>query len=806
MDQTQLRFAIGGLALFGLLSSYNPCFSDDTAVASASHSLVKEALAKIETLETKMAEAETKGIDVTREKTVVWFAKEFLKFADWDEKNQGAVAYLVRQYAPYKEDSDKLAAEIPDFQRTKTIEILDDGIAELSRVIGGEVVRRPVNKVDWQSIEVGDNMLVNGNGRPVFLYDYFSKSVGRPLTDDRVYNDHLGAIFHGGENLYPVEHDRAINSFLLKEDRTSDQDLLNEVTGISDANVGFLSYWNQGIPEWVEKLEPEVRFGRSTFTGFDIDNPLVREVWGTIARETGALTQGKKVTQLGYILANEPHWHSIASGWTRRTGEMQQISTYTLNGFRAWLHKKYDGDIERLNKNWESQFPGFETVVIEIPIAAQTRGTPMFYDWARFSMDRAIDWYAHIQRELRKGNPSADTHIKNSTHLFTDNERAHGIDLEALAELTSMIGDDAKTRPTRRSYPNEPEAWEEHYAYCWEELSMSYDFMESVSPEKIHVNSESHFLSASRWRKLDTSVEYVESVYWLATLQGMDANMAWFWARDPDGSPEDRLEGELNFADLALAGSFAGSVNQQPHIANAYTQVMYDLNSFSEEIIALRQQRRPLRLFHSETSAINKQNHMTQQFSIYEKLFFEGAPIGFVTENIIRNQDNQTWDAILVYRTEFVTDSELDSLQSYLDYGGTLIVDSENSLSQNEYGQRHRKRLNQSNGELIILTGDESLEKIRDLAIEKTASGRHDVTLAEDNGSDHKGCHWRAVKRADGSYLVSILNLGKNSAELRLGIKSQNSIFVTDLFTGKSVSSEFNLDSKGVALLEIHTQ
>ncbi|MDQ8201477.1 hypothetical protein [Pelagicoccus sp. SDUM812003] len=55
------------------------------------------------------------------------------------------------------------------------------------------------------------------NGKPIFLYDYFSKSVGRPLTDDRVYNDHLGAIFHGGENLYPVDHDRAINSFLLNE-------------------------------------------------------------------------------------------------------------------------------------------------------------------------------------------------------------------------------------------------------------------------------------------------------------------------------------------------------------------------------------------------------------------------------------------------------------------------------------------------------------------------------------------------------------------------------------------------------------
>ncbi|MCM2373464.1 alpha-amylase family protein [Aporhodopirellula aestuarii] len=803
MNRTLSHLTIAALALLSLLSAPNPCFSDDTVTASATNPLTKEALAKITTLESKMEEAQTNGIDVTREETVVWFAKEFLKYADWDERNQDAVAYLFGEYAPYKEDKDKLAAEIPDFQRKKVVGILDGGIAELSRVISGEIKRRPVNKVDWQNIEVGDNMLINSNGRPVFLYDYFSKSVGRPLTDTSVYNDHLGAIFHGGENLYPPEHDRAINSFLLKEDRTFDQELLREVTGISESNVGFLIYWNQGIPEWVEKLEPEVRFGRSTFTGFDIDNPLVREVWGTIARETGALTKGKKVTQLGYILANEPHWHSIASGWTKRTGEMQQISSYTLNGFRNWLRKKYDGDLDQLNKNWGADFTSFETVEIEIPIPSQTRGTPMFYDWARYSMDRAIDWYAFIQGELRTGNPDADTHIKNSTHLYSDNDRAHGIDLEALTELTSMIGDDAKTRPTRMSYPNTPEAWEEHYAYCWEELSMSYDFMESVSPEKIHVNSESHFLSASRWRKLDTSVEYVESVYWLATLQGMDANMAWFWARDPDGSPEDRLEGELEFADLALAGSFAGSVNQQPHIANAYTQVMYDLNSFSEEIIALRQQRRPLRLFHSETSAINKQNHMTQQFAVYEKLFFEGFPVGFATENIIKKQDNQSWDAILVYRTEFVTDSELDSLQSYLDQGGTLIIDSERSLSKNEYGEPHSKSLNQGNGELIILSGEESTAQIRDFSFGKIVSGLPDVTLDEDNGSDHKGCRWLAVKRDDGSYLVSILNIGKNNAKLKIGIKDHTSISVTDLFTGKSVASEFDLDSKSVSLLEV---
>lgn len=509
------------------------------------------------------------------------------------------------------------------------------------------------------------------------------------------------------------------------------------------------------------------------------------------------------MTQLGYILANEPHWHYIASGWTRRTGEMQQISSHTLNHFRQWLREKYDGDLDRLNRNWGATFTGFDAVEIEIPIAAKTRGTPMFYDWARFSMHRAVDWCTHIQSELRKGNPAADTHLKTVPHLYSGDNRAHGIDLEALTELTSMIGDDAKARESRQSFSNKPEAWEEHYAWFWEELSMGYDFMESVAPDKIHINSESHFLSAARWRELDPSVEYVESVYWLATLQGMDANLAWFWARDPDGSPEDRLEGELNFQDLALAGSFVGSTNQQPHIANAYTQVMYDLNSFSEEVIALRQQRRPLRLFHSETSAINKKSHMTQQFSLYESLFFDGFPMGFATENIIRKQDNKSWDAILVYKTEFVTVTELAALQSYLDQGGTVIVGGEESLSKNEYGQPHKTHLNQGKGRLIVLNGDGSQSQIREIALAEIAEGRPNVTLEEDNGTDRKGVHWRAVKKDDGSYLISILNLGKHSANLTLGVKNSSGFAVTDLFTGQPVLPEFDLKPNGVSLLLI---
>ena len=771
--------------------------------SGSSAGLEAQALVKMDLLKTLMDTAHSQSIDVTREETVMWFAGEFLKFADWDEKNAEANEYLFGVYRePFKSQKEKLAAELPDFERKKVIEILDKGIATLEAVLSGEIVRRPVNKVDWQNIEVAEDVLLS-NGKPIFLYDYFSKSVGRPLTDTQVYNDHLGAIFHGGENLYPVDHDRAINSFLLKEDGSWDEDLLREITGISDTNVGFLLFWNGGIPDWVLAKEPEANKGRSLFTGFDIDNPLVRDVWGKIARKAGELTQGKKVTQLGYILSNEPHWFAAQEHWTQRFLEMNSVSSYTDANFKAWLRETYGGRIEKLNENWETSFADFESVTYPFPISRSYRGKPMWYDWCRYNMRRGTDWFTYIQGELRKGNPDAHTSIKLQPNLFSENYRSHGIDVEALTELTSMIGDDAKTQWIRNLNRAEPDPWEAHYAYFWEELSMTYDFLQSVAPNKIHFNSENHFLSASWVRELDMPEEYVRNVYWLATIQGMDANLAWWWARDPDGSPEDRMEGELNFFDPALAGSYAASANQQPHVVNEVTQVMYDLNSFSEEVMAIRKQRRPVRLFYSETSAINKRRHMTDLFEIYEQLFFEGFPLGFATEKIIQKQDANSWDVIVVYKTDYVTDAEFDTLQSYLDNGGTVLMDNLSSLAKNEYGRKRSEHLRSGNGQLVVMGKQASPKETKAKALELIETSLPELVLTEDNGTDYKGCTWRVARGPDSNLLLNILNLGKHSAKLDIQMKNGEAAAATDMLTGRAMGSDFKLNPNGVLLLEV---
>ena len=761
----------------------------------------EEALSKIKVLEDMMKEARSQSIDVTREEALLWFSNEFLKFADWDEANMEQVEKSFGYYRFWADEKEKYARELPDFERKKVIEMLDVSIAELEKIIDGEIFRPPVRKVQWGDIVVQEDLLLS-NGKPVFLHDYFSKTVGQPLTNEKVYNDHLGKIYHGGENLYEEHQDRAINPWLLNEDGTFNQEKIKLITDIEDTSVGFLYFWNSGLPEWLLEKDSTIQKGRSLFLGMDIDNPLVRDHWGKIARKAGELTRGKKVTQLGYVLANEPHWFAEKGYWTQNFGEMNSISDYTLNKFRNWLSASYKGNIQGLNANWESSYQDFNSVEIEIPMDKSHRGKPMWYDWCRFSMERTLDWFSYIQSEVKSTNPEAKTEVKLMPRYFWEDYRSHGLDFEALTELMDIIGDDARADGGRRYTSTGPEPWEERYAFFWGETAFSYDFMESVAPNKLHVNSETHFISTGAWRDLNTSVDYTRSIFWLATLHGMDAGITWFWARDPDGSPEDRLEGDLDFWDPGLGGAYAGSLNMQPQTANEIAQVYYDMNSVSEELYALRTQRRPLRIFYSETSAINKKKHATDLFGLYESLYFEGLHLGYATEKIIKKQDNSSWDAIVVYKTPYITDEEFEAVQSYLNNGGTVFIDAE-SLKKDEYGKTRNMELKPAAGKIIEVDSGISLEELRAQIFEQFPGLLPDVRLTESNGTDYKGCTWRVVDNGDSGYWVNILNIGKNDAVLSLGLKDGRKANVINMLTGEELGAEFDLKQKGVLLLEI---
>jgi beta-galactosidase len=86
----------------------------------------------------------------------------------------------------------------------------------------------------------------------------------------------------------------------------------------------------------------------------------------------------------------------------------------------------------------------------------------------------------------------------------------------------------------------------------------------------------------------------------------MDDGQTWFWDRNSDGSILKRMFDSSY--QKALGVAYPGTVVQQPRDANELTQTMFDLNAFSEEIVAFQSQKKPIRIFYSETSAINDES------------------------------------------------------------------------------------------------------------------------------------------------------------------------------------------------------
>ncbi|WP_305768050.1 hypothetical protein [Candidatus Epulonipiscium viviparus] len=375
------------------------------------------AYAKIEILKTLIDQAREMDLDVLREETVVWMAYEFLKFADYDEANPEEVEMLFSKFMGYNnkkniqngEDAAYWSKNIAEFERAEVVEMLDKAIETLEEVIAGTIVRKAVRPVDWDNISVDreNGNFLNPDGKPIFLYDYFSKAQQEPRSDPYLYNDHIGnvsapkalsltrysstldlspalagkmtveenlnALKNRGTPLfnsvyvnetlnsatfYPRKNGATIDP-ILYTDHDGKPLLYNDMTD----NAGFMMLWHSGgavYPDWlIDKnnnpansliTKAEGTAGIPKYVGYDIDQPAVQEAWKVLLEDVAEKMQGHASNRLGYILTNEPHWYTdIQIG---KFFMVSGISDATLNKFRDYLRREYDDDINKLKDAW----------------------------------------------------------------------------------------------------------------------------------------------------------------------------------------------------------------------------------------------------------------------------------------------------------------------------------------------------------------------------------------------------------------------------------------------------------------------
>lgn len=726
---------------------------------------------KITALETLIAEAETNGIDATKEKMGISLANIFSFYADWDENNISTNEELYSNLASFHQTTaQNLANNLPAYERAQIIEVLDEGITTLNALIAGEITRKTTPVVDWSKITYDGNQQIH-NGKPVFLADYTWQ---KDLAGTHDVTEYFGAY-----DSYYVDP-----MHVIAEDGSIPNWMSNDLLSKPDGNFGIMFFGHSRIPNWLKTKYPDIETGLSHYTRYDIGNPGAKEVFEKLCAGVLPLIKGKNYTKQGYMLTNEPHWN-LSGNW-----EVVQFSEHTKDSLRTWLEDKH-GTIANLNTQWQKTYSSFDDVdVASFPMSGNEQGTPMWYDVMKFNQHRVTNWFQFLHNEVKKYDPEANTHIKLIPFQWSGNARYNGLDFEALTNITSHIGNDGGSRNSYRW--GGPQTWEDRYSYFWRDFSMTYDFFKSVAPNKVNYNSEAHFIQTTAFADLFLDTSYVRSVYWQAVLQGMNSAQTWFWPKEADG-------GYRNPGDKAVAGSLV----HQPRVVNEITSTFMDLNAHSENIAALQHLRQSIRIFHSETSAINKGTHMDQIFELYESLYFEGMPIGFATKKIIESQNNSNWDVILINRTEFITIDELTAIQNYLDNGGTVIIDPI-SLKKNEYGINHSQSLNTNNGGVIISAASLSDFTTKALELIDNKGKLPNVTVEETNTHGKKGCFWRSYKNDDGKEIFNIINIGKTEAAISLSLKGvPSSLICINQLTGETMNANFTMQPESVYLLEV---
>ena len=144
---------------------------------------------------------------------------------------------------------------------------------------------------------------------------------------------------------------------------------------------------------------PGIEIGARLFTKYDIDNPEIRRYWEVTLAQIVPNLKGQTRTRLGYLLANEPHWHTAAKKWDTPVSQIATananwdtgpVSDYTKAKFRTWLEAKHK-NIASLNSLWGTSYQSFSEADITVPVDNNLLGTPKWYDWMKFNQDRVTE-------------------------------------------------------------------------------------------------------------------------------------------------------------------------------------------------------------------------------------------------------------------------------------------------------------------------------------------------------------------------------------------------------------------------------
>jgi hypothetical protein len=627
--------------------------------------------------------------------------------------------------------------------------VLDRAQAELQALLDGKAKQLVVPRYVTSPIEVQGTSFIatvrwpdgRQERRPVFFsgYGHFS-SVKRDVEKLPAY----------GLNIIQVEF--GPNSTVISETENSmvpveDFERLLQRAAASNVAVNLLLSPHY-FPQWAYEKWPEVGGVNGGFIHFSVDAPQTRAVIERHLRLVASSLKGKPGLH-SYCLSNEPIYVDPSK------------DPYNEQKWVGWLKGRYS-TLEALNAAHRATYGSFESV--PVPVQAEPKTTPLFYDWCRFNDERFAGWHRWMADVIHEEDPAALVHAKTMNTLFQHSLQGWGIDQELFCDLSQIAGNDSW-----KWFAHQSGDW----ASSWQPENMHFDLQRSCCGKPIF-NSENHVI-------IDRDLQpvpgvHVRNVLWQAAVHGEGASTMWVWERTFD----DRSD-------------FAGSIMHRPDCADAHGRVALDLMRLAPEVTALQQAPARIAVIYSIASLVYGGTDSEAQLSrVYRALNFLGEKLDFITERQLAAGKAGRYKVIVA---PGITHLPEEALRGLAAFDGLVLTAGDGCFAKDDRDQPWQGGLPKHIAPLSKANDRELRDEIARLTQE--ALPRKVRVQDADGQTEAWGVEWQSAPYGDG-LLVNLVNYTQKP--LRVTVEGPQGP-ATDLIAGKPADEPLALQPLEPVLL-----
>ncbi len=342
--------------------------------------------------------------------------------------------------------------------------------------------------------------------------------------------------------------------------------------------------------------------------------------------------------------------------------------------FAEFLEERYEGNLERLNNSYGTNYASFA----EIPL--HTNGTAPgahLRDWREFNDSVTKEWNEWVTGIYRQYT-DLPLHSKIMSTNFEDDSalRVHlryGSNYENYATWSDVNGCDAFNyysmvkQPQKLGYNTNPTTTDALEKYQW------YDMLVGNMFRPVY-NGEDHVTTDSNKDYSPNQAKHVSTDNWQSPFHGRGFTALWTWV--------------THHVDDATDGHFG----RRPDVIAAVSKSALDQNRLSWEIADVADRNPDVGILVSDISRCFNNTYENAVYKAYEASLYTGVKTGYVTDTDVHKAFMH--DVMIVPYCTNVKPYVLETLVRYAKTDGKkLILIGKESLAKNDFGEPQEQAL-----------------------------------------------------------------------------------------------------------------